>query len=75
MPSALRLSAVVRPVLGEGGKPMGVLMLKYGVAIPIFVTLRALADGSPHWAVSGCFGFTAYLLADLAVSNWMAKRA
>ena len=53
---------------------MKVLFLKWAVAVPVFVTLRALADGSPHYFVSACFGFTAYLLADMAVSGWMAKK-
>ena len=56
-------------------KTMKVMLLKHGVAFPIFVTLRALADGTPHWAVVACFGFTAYLLADMAVNSWMAKKA
>ncbi len=50
---------------------MRVLILKWAVAIPLFVTLRGLADGEPHWAVGSCFGFTAYMLADFVVSNWM----
>jgi hypothetical protein len=54
---------------------MRIVMLKWAVAIPVYVTLRALADGVPHWAVNGCFGFTAYLLSDMAVSGWIAKRA
>ena len=53
---------------------MRVTILKYAVATPVFVTLRALADGAPHWAVSFCFGFTAYLLADMAVICWIAKK-
>ena len=54
---------------------MRVMMLKWGVSIPVYVTLQALADGAPHWAVNACFGFTAFLLADLAVSGWMARKA
>ena len=60
--------------MADASKTMRLLMLKWAVAMPVFVTLRAMADGSPHWAVSGCFWFTAYLLADMAVSGWMAKR-
>ena len=54
---------------------MRMLMLKWVVAMPVFVTLRAMADGAPHWFVGVCFGFTAYLLADMAVSGWMAKKS
>ncbi len=53
---------------------MKALMLKFAVATPVFVTIRSLADGSPHWFVICCFWFTAALLADMAISLWMAAK-
>lgn len=54
---------------------MKMLLLKVAVALPVFVTLRTLADSPPPFLVSWCFGFTAFLLADRVVQGWLSERA
>ena len=53
---------------------MIIRLLKLVVAIPIYVTLRACSAEEIDWFVSFCFGSTAYLIADMAVDGWEARR-
>jgi hypothetical protein len=56
------------------GGEMIIRLLKLVVAIPIYVTLRACSAEEIDWFVSFCFGSTAYLIADMAVDGWEARR-
>jgi hypothetical protein len=50
-------------------------LLTLAVSIPIYFTLRSLLTApDPHFFLGACYGFTSYLLADLAVSNWDRKK-
>lgn len=52
---------------------MKTAMWKFVIAAPVYVTLRSMSAEDLDWLLSMCFGFTAYLLADIAVRVWDAN--
>ena len=46
---------------------------KFVIAAPVYVTLRSMSAEELDWLLGVCFGFTAYLLADISVRAWDAN--